>query len=268
MGLFKKSAAKRLDEVAGVLFCIASANGDISEEQVLIASAALARLSGDALDDEGASERLLGAAQEVARVGADAFLASAVKKLDAAGREEVLAAAATVAACGGQASDATRAAVRRLATLLSGDAQAADALIDGALAERQAFLVRSEQADRVRERLAKEGWSDPFESLRAAGASVSGFGAAFQREVPGHLLRLEHHAELGTLEFHVTDEDDSGFDYALEYGDRLEATLDALLAIQDGLNLINVNERMRAVARVCPKVVFMSGGAPLPISPG
>jgi tellurite resistance protein len=261
MSLFKLDVSEMIDTIAGVCMCFASADGTVADAEMKTAAAQLVLLSKGALDVDEATERLVQASFELKGEGADPYLQRLVAPLGADDRKVLLqVAAAVVVADGVVHADEKRLYDRLVALTGAAVADAARLLADAADDHRRA-AARGDDAARVKRALLAKGWIDPFAALRGAGVVVSGGGDAFQfANAAGHLVRLEHYVEHRAFELHVTDARDAGADYACEYGDALDATLAAIVAVQDTVTLANVAAAAKRVAAVCPTVYCTSDG--------
>jgi uncharacterized tellurite resistance protein B-like protein len=244
----------------GLCILFSAVDGEISDPELAALSDRVGELLGDDFDPmrlPGIVEGELGA---IGDLGVDDYVAKLPSRIPEARRYEAVRAACKVACADGLAPEEED-VVRQVCDVLAVDADevidAVGAKYDTVAAEGDAHDDEpDERTTLITSTLRGRGWVDPMQSLRDAGITVGGFGAAaLQYESPtGHLLRLEHHTCDGSVHLHVTDAEDSGSDLVLIPEGRELELLQVILGMQDHVTLDNLEEQLQKlvlVSRVC-----------------
>lgn len=251
---------RSIEAEIGLCILFSAVDGEISEKELGALSSRVGHLLGDDFDVmrlPALLERELGS---ISDNGVDDYVAKLPSRIPAERRYEAVRGACAVACADGLAPEEEE-VVRQVCDILDVDADevivAVGARNDTISAAGDAHDDEPNAATKIiAEQLVGRGWTDPMQSMRDAGITVSGFGAlALQYQSPnGHLLRVEHHTCDGSIHFHVTDDDDSGSDLVLFADGRDKDLVAAISALQDEVSLENLEQHIRQlqkVARVC-----------------
>jgi uncharacterized tellurite resistance protein B-like protein len=246
----------------GLCLLFSAVDGEISDPELAALTDRVGELLGDDFDPMRLPVIVEGELGSIGDLGVDDYVARLPARISLARRHEAVRAACKVACADGLAPEEEE-VVRQVCGVLDLDADevigSVGAKFDTVAAESDAHDDEpNEQTALITSSLSARGWVDPMQSLRDAGITVGGFGAAaLQYESPtGHLLRVEHHTCDGSIHLHVTDSEDSGTDLVLFPDGREPELVHALLALQDEATLDNLDEQIQKLTRVARVCVF------------